>query len=120
MLRRLRADARTRDIPVVILSADATRQRIDQLRTEGVVDYLTKPIDVRGLLHTLDCALGEDAARAGRAGAARAAGPARVLQRALLPSDPRPCPGRLRGLGREPRPASAVAGRGAGRGAGLP
>lgn len=44
---------------MVILSADATRQRMDQLRTEGVVDYLTKPIDVRGLLHTLDCALGE-------------------------------------------------------------
>ena len=59
VLSRLRADARTRDIPVVILSADATRQRMDQLRTEGVVDYLTKPIDVRGLLHTLDCALGE-------------------------------------------------------------
>jgi signal transduction histidine kinase/ActR/RegA family two-component response regulator len=63
VLHRLRADARTRDIPVVILSADATRQRIDQLRADGVVDYLTKPIDVRSLLTTVDCALGE--ARAG-------------------------------------------------------
>ena len=59
VLLRLRADARTRDIPVVILSADATRQRIDQLRADGVVDYLTKPIDVRSLLRTVDSALGE-------------------------------------------------------------
>ena len=59
VLLRLRADARTRDIPVVILSADATRQRIDQLRADGVVDYLTKPIDVRSLLWTVDSALGE-------------------------------------------------------------
>jgi signal transduction histidine kinase/ActR/RegA family two-component response regulator len=59
VLLRLRADSRTRDIPVVILSADATRQRIDQLRADGVVDYLIKPIDVRSLLRTVDCALGE-------------------------------------------------------------
>ena len=59
VLLRLRADPRTRDIPVVILSADATRQRIDQLRADGVVDYLTKPIDVRSLLRTVDSALGE-------------------------------------------------------------
>jgi signal transduction histidine kinase/CheY-like chemotaxis protein len=59
VLLRLRADARTRDIPVVILSADVTRQRIDQLRADGVADYLTKPIDVRSLLRTVDSALGE-------------------------------------------------------------
>jgi signal transduction histidine kinase/ActR/RegA family two-component response regulator len=59
VLLRLRADARTRDIPVVILSADATPQRIDQLRANGVADYLTKPIDVRSLLQTVDRTLGE-------------------------------------------------------------
>ena len=77
VLRRLRADARTLDIPVIILSADATRQRIDQLRADGVMDYLIKPIDVRGLLRTVDAALGEErsgsqpAARESRAPAAR-------------------------------------------------
>jgi len=60
VLRRLRADARTLDIPVIILSADATRQRIDQLRADGVMDYLIKPIDVRGLLRTVDAALREE------------------------------------------------------------
>jgi CheY-like chemotaxis protein len=59
VLLRLHADPRTRDIPVVILSAYANRQRIDQLRANGVVDYLTKPIDVRSLLQAVDCALGE-------------------------------------------------------------
>ncbi len=59
VLLRLRADPRTQGIPVVILSADATRQRIDQFRANGVVDYLTKPIDVRSLLQTVDRALRE-------------------------------------------------------------
>jgi DNA-binding response OmpR family regulator len=44
---------------VLILSADATPQRIDQLRANGVADYLTKPIDVRSLLQTVDRTLGE-------------------------------------------------------------
>ena len=60
VLRRRRADAWTLDIPVIILSADATRRRIDQFRADGVMDYLTKPIDVRGLLQTVDAALGEE------------------------------------------------------------
>ena len=73
VLRRLRADARTLDIPIIILSADATRQRIDQLRADGVMDYLTKPIDVRGLLRTVDAALGEERPGPGApAGQARA------------------------------------------------
>ena len=60
VLRRLRADARTLGIPVIILTADATQQRSDQLRADGVMDYLIKPIDVRGLLRTVDAALGEE------------------------------------------------------------
>ena len=74
VLRRLRADARTLDIPVIILSADATRERIAQLRAEGVMDYLTKPIDVRGLLRAVDAALGEE--RPGTGAPARETRPA--------------------------------------------
>jgi signal transduction histidine kinase/ActR/RegA family two-component response regulator len=59
MLRTLRADPATSDIPVVILSADATGRRADQLRTDGIHDYLTKPIDVHSLLQAVDSALGE-------------------------------------------------------------
>src|SRR5262249_29247350 len=43
VLARLRDDARTHDIPVVILSADATPGQIDRLLAEGAHSYLTKP-----------------------------------------------------------------------------
>ncbi len=60
VLARLRADQATRDIPVVILSADATRAR-GPLITAGARAYLTKPIAVRRLLETLDQHLDVDA-----------------------------------------------------------
>jgi CheY-like chemotaxis protein len=47
VLAELRANPATGDIPVVILSADATERRADQARSEGVQAYLTKPIDCR-------------------------------------------------------------------------
>jgi signal transduction histidine kinase/ActR/RegA family two-component response regulator len=54
VLARLRADAVTRDIPVVVLSADATRRHLDEVMALGARGYLTKPIGVRKLLETLD------------------------------------------------------------------
>jgi CheY-like chemotaxis protein len=54
LLTLLRAEDVTRDIPVVVLSADATRHHIDALLAAGVDAYLTKPIAVRDLLTTLD------------------------------------------------------------------
>ncbi len=53
VLEALRADPRTRDIPTVIVSADATPNRIERLMKAGASDYLTKPIDVRALLTVL-------------------------------------------------------------------
>ncbi|GAB3196134.1 hypothetical protein GCM10027062_04700 [Nocardioides hungaricus] len=50
VLSQLRADQRTRPIPVVVLSADATTARRKQLLASGAVDYVTKPIAVEGLL----------------------------------------------------------------------
>jgi PAS domain S-box-containing protein len=62
VLRRLRADAATRDIPVVIISADASPSQIRRLVAAGAGDYLTKPIDVRRLLEVLDETLSEKVA----------------------------------------------------------
>ena len=59
VLRRLRADPATRGIPVVILSADATRHHITELLAAGAGAYLTKPISVRVLLQTVDQSLGQ-------------------------------------------------------------
>ena len=54
VLARLRADPATREIPAVVLSADATEKQKTRLLEAGAVAYLTKPIDVARLLETLD------------------------------------------------------------------
>jgi signal transduction histidine kinase len=54
VLARLRADERTKDIPVVVLSADATDRTQRPLLEAGAQDYLTKPIGVRELLEVVD------------------------------------------------------------------
>ncbi len=51
---QLRADPRTRDIPVVVLSADAMSSELRRLLDAGVRAYLTKPLDVRQLLEVID------------------------------------------------------------------
>jgi signal transduction histidine kinase/ActR/RegA family two-component response regulator len=56
----LREDARTRHIPVVILSADAIPEGALRLLDAGVREYLTKPLDVRKLLAVVDETLGRE------------------------------------------------------------
>lgn len=58
VLSRLRAVPETRATPVVVISADASPRRIRALLGAGVLDYLTKPIDVKRLLALFDQALG--------------------------------------------------------------
>ncbi|HWC87680.1 MAG TPA: response regulator [Solirubrobacteraceae bacterium] len=53
VLRRLQAEADTREIPVVILSADASKKQIEHLLAAGARDYVTKPLDVRQFLAVL-------------------------------------------------------------------
>ena len=50
VLEQLKADPATAQIPVVVISADATHAQVERLRAAGAADYLTKPIDVRRLL----------------------------------------------------------------------
>jgi len=54
VLARLKAKARTRDIPVVVLSADATKSQISRLMSLGAEDYLTKPLDVDCFLKVIE------------------------------------------------------------------
>jgi signal transduction histidine kinase/ActR/RegA family two-component response regulator len=60
VLAQLRADETTRETPVVVLSADAKRER-EPLLAAGAGAYLTKPIAVARLLEVLDQFLGEAA-----------------------------------------------------------
>lgn len=54
VLRQLQNDTRTREIPVVMLSADADPGQMKRLQKAGARAYLTKPLDLRKFIQTLD------------------------------------------------------------------
>ena len=54
VLRLLRADDATREIPVAVLSADATTAQRHRLIGAGAAAYLTKPVDISELLGLID------------------------------------------------------------------
>jgi PAS domain S-box-containing protein len=54
LLRHLKADDHTAGIPVLVLSADATRERIERAMTEGAAGYLSKPLNLAELLTRID------------------------------------------------------------------
>ena len=54
VMRRLQQEPATAQIPVVILSANATPSQIERLLTAGARNYLTKPFDIDMLLAVVD------------------------------------------------------------------
>ena len=56
--RRLKADAATARIPVIVLSAHAMNGDEDRARASGCDDFLTKPIDETVLFQTIARHLG--------------------------------------------------------------
>jgi len=54
VLRLLQEDPATAEIPVVVLSADATPSQIERLLTAGAKNYLTKPFDIDSFLAVVD------------------------------------------------------------------
>jgi PAS domain S-box-containing protein len=58
VLAQLKADQLTRQIPVVVISADATAPQIKRLLSSGATAYLTKPIDISEFFRVVDEALG--------------------------------------------------------------
>ncbi|MDQ6855795.1 MAG: ATP-binding protein [Candidatus Dormibacteraeota bacterium] len=61
VLGRLRQDARTSAIPVVIYSADATERQVARLLDAGAAAFLTKPARVTEFLALIDSSLGRPA-----------------------------------------------------------
>ena len=57
-LRELKADERTRAIPVVILSSDTSETRAREMVELGAADFVAKPFDMPRLLAILDRLLG--------------------------------------------------------------
>lgn len=66
VLRELQAAPETAACPVVVISADATAAQIERLLTTGARSYLTKPIDVKEFLVTVDTILREQPSGANR------------------------------------------------------
>jgi PAS domain S-box-containing protein len=54
VLTMLKADERTTNIPVIVISADAMPQQLERLLKGGAKSYLTKPLDVSLFLETID------------------------------------------------------------------
>lgn len=54
VLQRLRDNRETAEIPVVILSANATPSQIERLLTAGARNYITKPFDLEVFLAVVD------------------------------------------------------------------
>jgi len=61
VLAQLQADPVTADIPVVIVTADATPGRARRLLAEGAFACVTKPFDVPEFLRTVEAALASSA-----------------------------------------------------------
>lgn len=59
VLEKLRRDPATSDIPIVVLSADATPGQVRKFRDAGANEYLTKPLDLKLLLGLIDTYLGD-------------------------------------------------------------
>jgi CheY-like chemotaxis protein len=68
VLAALRSDPATAEVPVVIVSADATPGQLERLMRAGASEYLTKPFDVARFLEVVDAAL-DRAGGDGRGGA---------------------------------------------------
>jgi len=54
VLAKLQANPTTAELPVVVLSADATPSQIERLLTAGAKNYLTKPFDIDPFLAVVD------------------------------------------------------------------
>lgn len=59
VLEALKVDPRTAGVPVIVLSADATRTTIERLLSNGAAAYLTKPIDFRRFFDVLTTVLSD-------------------------------------------------------------
>ena len=64
LLAQLKADHLTRDIPVIVISADATSPQVKRLLSAGARSYLTKPIDIAEFFRVIDEVLSPDEAAA--------------------------------------------------------
>ena len=54
IIKELMKNPNTKDIPVVVVSADAMSKQIETLMAEGAKAYLTKPLEIKLFLNIVD------------------------------------------------------------------
>jgi CheY-like chemotaxis protein len=54
VLQLIRDDPRLSQVPVIVVSAETSEHRIDAALTGGASEFLSKPLDLRALLHAVD------------------------------------------------------------------
>jgi CheY-like chemotaxis protein len=54
VLEILKADEQTKNLPITVVSADATTKQMEYILSKGADQYLTKPIDIRQLIKIFD------------------------------------------------------------------
>jgi len=59
LLRRLETDERLRSVPTLVVSTDATKQRILRMLSLGAEGYMTKPFSPEALREELERILGD-------------------------------------------------------------
>ena len=57
VMKNLQADPNTKNIPVIVISADVMPEQIERLYKAGAKKYLTKPLDVIEFLNEIDLEL---------------------------------------------------------------
>lgn len=57
ILKKLRANTGTRQIPVVVVSADATSEQVEALKAAGAFSYLIKPYKISDLIKVIDAGI---------------------------------------------------------------
>ena len=58
VLRRLKNDEKTKDIPVIVISAEVRPDQINLILKNGASDYLTQPLELTNFLFVIDKYLG--------------------------------------------------------------
>lgn len=58
LLQQLKSNPATKDIPVIVVSADVSSSQIERMLQAGASNYLTKPFEIKRLLCLVDEALG--------------------------------------------------------------
>lgn len=51
VLRHLKADEQTQNIPVIVLSAEDDPGQIEKMRASGAHAYMTKPLEIKNSSH---------------------------------------------------------------------